>query len=765
MNLATSDPNSPPSRLRIGERIVDLASREVHVPGVRRAHRLTPKALAVLQVLARQPGQVVTREQLLSDVWPDTLPTNDVVTQAITQLRKMLGGNGQGLGAGIETIAKTGYRLREAVEWLRDLPVPDVPEQPARPDVGEAPLAIADPEANIRGTTRPRRFWLLLAMAILLLLAFGCGLLVPRWLREAASVNGEQDHAVSGVPALPYRLITSSGNFDVAPTLSPDGSMVAYTSLVPERPGAVVLVKTTNNAPPRVLSRWSRDEDDDLPAWSSDGRQIAFVRNFTDGRCRVMIASANGAADAHEVARCEHNGTLSFSWSPDGRALIFGSMAGDGPWRGMRRLDIKSGRWRDLDYRIGPHDFDYQPHYSPDGRWIAFIRNPQMGDLWLMPAAGGAVERLTYDSAELRGLAWLPDSSGLVFGRKIDSQSRLYRLDLATRRLRDLGLDDAQAPAISTGAEKLAFVQRKPKFGIYRIERDSQGGYRRRHLFASNGRDTQPTLAPDGQQLVFASDRSGQFSLWWADLAAADALRPIDGLVPETRQSPDWSPDSLSVLVVARERDGRSALYEVMPSLNRLARLAVPEQRPLQAVYLADPSRILILGASAEGTATLSLYDRSSRPWKRIASLEDVSQVRFDRRRQQILFTRFSSEGLWRVDAMLNPVSVAQLVADQPSRLRYRSWAVGADGLVRYLSASESCPTEVRVLESVKVRPPTVGCLDAASFSASNGFSVAADSAVYVALAREEGSSIGFMELPHEAAERPGFIPNLLINK
>lgn len=75
-------------RVQVGDCVITLSSREVEVEGARRPRRLTPKALGVLRVLMRQPGRVVTREELFAEVWPDTLPTNDVLTQAVTQLRK-----------------------------------------------------------------------------------------------------------------------------------------------------------------------------------------------------------------------------------------------------------------------------------------------------------------------------------------------------------------------------------------------------------------------------------------------------------------------------------------------------------------------------------------------------------------------------------------------------------------------------------------------------------------------------------------------------
>ncbi|CEH92393.1 hypothetical protein XACG117_1990028 [Xanthomonas citri pv. citri] len=112
----------PSGRLRVGQCVVDVASREVHAPGAKRPLRLAPKSLAVLLTLARQPGQVVTREQLLAEVWPDTLPTNDVVTQAVTQLRKAFASHGGQRSEHIETIAKTGYRLMAAVVWEAHAP-------------------------------------------------------------------------------------------------------------------------------------------------------------------------------------------------------------------------------------------------------------------------------------------------------------------------------------------------------------------------------------------------------------------------------------------------------------------------------------------------------------------------------------------------------------------------------------------------------------------------------------------------------------------
>src|SRR5688572_20111402 len=129
-------PTEPPSlhppteRLRVGDCIVDVPLREVRAPSTRRPQRITPKSMGVLLVLAENAGKVVSRDALLAEVWPDTLPTDDVITQAITQLRKAFGQE-RGDPRYIETIAKNGYRLLAPVEWLAAASVATAPVQPA----------------------------------------------------------------------------------------------------------------------------------------------------------------------------------------------------------------------------------------------------------------------------------------------------------------------------------------------------------------------------------------------------------------------------------------------------------------------------------------------------------------------------------------------------------------------------------------------------------------------------------------------------------
>ncbi len=747
--MATNFIEKPSSdRLRVGECLVVLSSREVHQPATSRTQRLTPKSVGVLLVLARRPGQVVTRDELFAEVWPDTMPTNDVLTQAVTQLRKAFAATEAGEGASyIETIAKTGYRLLAPVAWESspDAAVADAPEEADAAGV-DAPLAPVHDGA--RHTRRKVRRYGLLAIGVALLLST----LMMAWLlwgRDAPSQTDAtvvEGNRVVGSPARPYRLITATEGVEVNPSLSPDGALVVFAR--EQDNSSSLWIQSVSNATATPLLTPPAGALDRFPVWSPNGRNVAFARFLPQGDCEVLVVSATGTG-LRRATRCDGTDMLSFDWAPDGASLLFGSMTGRYASRGIRSLDLASGRWSSLRYEMGSDDFDYAPRYSPDGKKIGFVRNPQVGDMWVMDADGSNAQRLTDDAAEIRGWSWL-GSDEMVFGRRIDSEARLYRLDVATRALRDMGIDNAQSPAVSRGGGNLAFVRSQPQFGLFRIPLGDENEPPQR-LFASSARDGQPMVSPDGAQLAFTSDRSGAFALWWARLDEPASLQMIEGVRPEARQPMDWSEDGRRLLVTGRDADGVPGIYEVAPEEGHWVKLAVPVREPLQAVYGPTPDTLLVVERGDDERMALTLFDRRQQPWKRLASLEGVSQVRYDRAAQRVLFTRLASGGLWQAASNLAQDSVKNVHAELPSRWRYRTWAVAANGAVEYQEISRNCSSRLTAIAGDGASQ----CLDAKRFSAGNGLSLAPDgSAVFIALATADNADIGMMRVPQRAPRR-----------
>ena len=94
--------------LRVGDWTVEPALNQLSAAG--KTVKLEPKAMATLVYLANRPGQVVSREALLSAVWPGVVVGDDSLTQVVIKLRKALGDAPED-PAYIQTISKGGYRL------------------------------------------------------------------------------------------------------------------------------------------------------------------------------------------------------------------------------------------------------------------------------------------------------------------------------------------------------------------------------------------------------------------------------------------------------------------------------------------------------------------------------------------------------------------------------------------------------------------------------------------------------------------------------
>lgn len=770
-----SDPLAAPpaDHLKVGDCLVDIPLREIRAPGARRPARITPKSMGVLRVLAEAQGRVVARDALLAAVWPDTLPTNDVVTQAVTQLRKAFGERGDGPRY-IETIAKTGYRLLAPVEWLpaagpaapsagaAAAPSAAAPEAPPREAAADADVPDVQAPARPGPVARqPRLFrrwaWGMAVGALALGIAALGGWIAVK--QQGAPPALALPDARTLVPApRPYRLITSAPGFELSPTLSPDGSQVAYlSSLTEELTGTAILVQTTEPAQPRTLTTPPDGAWDTSPKWSPNGREIAFLRRFPGQDCRIMAVQASGG-EPRVLGNCDPHNRPSFDWMPDGDGLVFSSPLSGGGKPGLHLLDLATGRWRALEYGATAEDVDTAPRYSPDGKWIAFVRNTPLGDLWRIPAGGGQPQRLTHQRAEFRGWDWLPDGKAIVFGRRVDNHTRLYRLALEDGGISDLGIEDAQAPAVALRADQLAFVQRKPQFGVYRIgSAPTTGGAPVvERLFPSTGRDTLPSVAPDGRQIVFTSDRSGDYALWWADMDRPASLRLLEGIHPESRHVPAWSPDGTRVLVIGSDARGRYGLHELVPASGQLRALPVPVAPDdlLFAAYLPDPSRILVVAGRGD-SQQLVVFDRSAMPWRRVAAIDGVSFARPDGAQGRVLFTRLGRDGLWQADLSLSAGSIRQVDADRPVSQRYRTWAVTEDGQVEYLEQLPDCYVSLRHI-GVGRSHPAPRCLEPNHLSTINGFSAHARTRVaYVSMAVNDGSDIGLLSLGGAAASPP----------
>ena len=123
----------PPAALQVGGWRIAPDLNQISRAG--ECVRVEPKAIELLVFLVQRRGEVVSREELLTALWPGVIVGDNALTQVVTKLRKALGDTAQ-QPTYIEAIPKRGYRLIAAVERL-DHPVQE--QQPAEaPSLGES---------------------------------------------------------------------------------------------------------------------------------------------------------------------------------------------------------------------------------------------------------------------------------------------------------------------------------------------------------------------------------------------------------------------------------------------------------------------------------------------------------------------------------------------------------------------------------------------------------------------------------------------------
>jgi len=139
------------AKLRVGAWCVDTASGEMARGG--ESVRLDPRTLRLLLCLAGRAGELVSADELLSQVWPGVIVTPDSVYQAIASLRRVLGE-----ASYIATVPRQGYRLvAEVGPWQA-------------PDALPAPVeAAAQAEAPPSHATRSRLVFLATACVPILI--------------------------------------------------------------------------------------------------------------------------------------------------------------------------------------------------------------------------------------------------------------------------------------------------------------------------------------------------------------------------------------------------------------------------------------------------------------------------------------------------------------------------------------------------------------------------------------------------------------------
>ncbi len=345
-------------------------------------------------------------------------------------------------------------------------------------------------------------------------------------------------HRSTAVPRVSY--FSASGT-DIMPAASPDGKSIAFVSARDGR--ARIWIKQIDGGGEVAIT----EGPDFAPVYSPDGSTILFARG-TPANALFRVPAVGGTAQ--KVVSQASEG----SWSPDGKRIAFTRyIAGRGTFRFEVCLADVSGENEKVLYTsLGLAAAS--PRFSPNGRTLAVSLTPGTANV------SGAIALIDLQKGssrtiELTGSAssvvWLSDDEivyghlGSVTGNAQNTAGEIVRRKLSSDRERVLLSLPTLGPIMDrVGANGLIVEMPNLRQNIREIPLKGNGPSKWRTR--SNSIDRQPAVSPDGEWIVYSSDRGGNLDIWAVSRKTGETHRLTDD--PKQDWDPQFTPDGKHLL-------------------------------------------------------------------------------------------------------------------------------------------------------------------------------------------------------------------------
>jgi Tol biopolymer transport system component/DNA-binding winged helix-turn-helix (wHTH) protein len=581
---------------------------------------LTLKAFDLLITLVESDGQVLTKDELMHRVWPDSFVEEANLSHHIHKLREALGEREQG-DKYIETLARRGYRFVAKVNAVLEDGVELLVTEHTRAHVvieeetSEAPIAVAHLQAEpavlaSQASWFKRRKTVLLLSTLGLVLVGGAAAVGERaWFKGSRSTDR---HALALAGEMKIIRVTNSGKVGTA-SISPDGMFIAYDENYTSGKGTLYVRQTGTNTEIQLLEPGQRFFGG--TAFSPDGAFIYYVsyeRNDPSGSLyRIPVLGG-------PTTRLIGNFDSQFTLSPDGRKVTFYRSDAEGKYKSIMIASLDTGEERTLLSRATNETIlGGIPAWSPDGSLIAFAATETRETaeiervlfLFAVDVEGGGIKQLSTERyLDIGKMNWTPDGKGLVFvalrprvpnqfyylsypgsevrritndlltygnyGLGITADQSVLVVDIWERAAQlwiidadggtesakqlTLGNDDGARGISSLADGRIAYVARTgDQYDIWTVKQD---GTEAKPLTANSFSQGRMAATPDGRYLVFTSDRGGGSHLFRMETDGSDLQQLTFGVAGDS--APDCSPDSKWVAYESTS-GGKTTLWKV----------------------------------------------------------------------------------------------------------------------------------------------------------------------------------------------------------